>query len=71
MNMDIARHTLRCKEELDRIIQISESLQLMLYNQELSEMYQDTLRELRELLSVAEKAIELLNYDFERYAHRL
>lgn len=65
MKLEIIQYTLKCKEELDRILDAIDKIRALLFNNDLDEAYASTLMELEHLKLSAYRAIENLNAGLE------
>lgn len=65
MKLEIIQYTLKCKEELDKILDAIGKIRALLFNNDLDEAYAETIMELEHLRLSANRAIENLNAGLE------
>ena len=61
MKLEVIQYTLKCKEELDVILESIDKIRVLLFDNNLDEVYAATVRELSELRRSTHRAIENLN----------
>ena len=67
MRLEVIQYALKCKEELDVILGAIDKIKLMLFDNQLDEMYAETLLELEHLRLSAHRATENLSNALEDF----
>lgn len=67
MNVKVIQYALKCKEELDKILEAIESIRIMLFDNDLDDVYAATLHKLECLRLRAHQAIESLEKGLEEF----
>jgi len=67
MKLEVTQHTLKCKEELDRILAAIETIKVLLFDNDLDEIYEATVNQLEELRVMTHSAIESLSKAYEEF----
>lgn len=71
MKLEVIQYTLKCKEELDKILGAIDTARLTLFNSDLEEVYTETYQQLEDLRLSTHRAIELLNEVFDEFMKEL
>lgn len=67
MKLEVTQHTLKCKEELDRILAALETVKVLLFDNDLDEIYEATFNQIEELKVMTHKAIESLSKAYKEF----
>lgn len=67
MKLEITQYTLKCKDELDRILESIGTIKRLLFDNDLDEIYEATLLELESLRIMAHNANESLCKAYDEF----